>query len=57
MGIPAVDLHFGALPPNPHEIQYDTVALDRLRRVADWIPPTTVAAGIRKTWKAWNPAC
>ena len=49
LGIPLANLKFGAIPARPGEMEHDPVALDRLRRLLDWIPTVTIAEGVRKT--------
>lgn len=47
--IPQTSLHFGALPQRAETMRYEAVRVRRLRERTGWTPPTTVAAGIRKT--------
>jgi UDP-glucose 4-epimerase len=54
LDIPPENLKFGVIPANAHEIQHDSITLERLRETAGWIPQTTIAEGVRKTW---NLAC
>jgi nucleoside-diphosphate-sugar epimerase len=49
LGIPPLNLRFGALPTRPDESAYDAVPVERLRRLAGWIPPTSVAEGVLAT--------
>ncbi|HUI78102.1 MAG TPA: NAD(P)-dependent oxidoreductase [Bryobacteraceae bacterium] len=49
LGIPPENLKFGAIPANLHEMQHEAVSLDRLKRLLAWIPPTSIAEGVRKT--------
>ena len=49
LDIPLSHLRFGAIPTRPDEMQQEAVSLDRLQRLAGWIPVTSIAEGIRKT--------
>jgi len=49
LGIPPENLNFGGIPASVHEMEHEGVALDRLKRLTGWIPPTTIAEGVRKT--------
>jgi len=40
-------LRFGALPTRTEEMEHAPVALERLKGLIDWIPPTGIRAGIR----------
>jgi nucleoside-diphosphate-sugar epimerase len=42
-------LEFGALPTRAEEMWHGTVDVSRLRGLASWVPPTTIADGIRRT--------
>jgi nucleoside-diphosphate-sugar epimerase len=42
-------LHFGALPDRPDEMQHDRVTIARLKQLISWSPPTAPAEGIRRT--------
>jgi nucleoside-diphosphate-sugar epimerase len=43
------NLRFGAIPTRSGEMEHDPVSFDRLRRLAAWTPPVTIAEGIRKS--------
>jgi nucleoside-diphosphate-sugar epimerase len=43
-------LLFGALPTRPEEMNHSPVAIDRLRRLTGWTPPTGIQDGIRGAW-------
>jgi len=43
-------LLFGALPTRPEEMNHSPVAIDRLRRLTGWTPPTGIQDGIREAW-------
>jgi len=47
--MPPESLKFGAIPANVHEMRHDSITLDRLIKLVRWIPPTTIAEGVRKT--------
>ncbi|HKQ77203.1 MAG TPA: NAD(P)-dependent oxidoreductase [Blastocatellia bacterium] len=49
LNIPDERLLFGALPVRPEEMSHLPVAIDRLRRLTGWTPPTGIPDGIRKT--------
>jgi nucleoside-diphosphate-sugar epimerase len=49
LGIPPEKLNFGAIPSGAHEMEQEGVALDRLQELVGWIPPTSIAEGVRKT--------
>ena len=49
LGIPPENLNFGALSPNIHEMEHAPVAVNRLETLLGWLPPTTIAEGVRKT--------
>ena len=48
LGFDPALLEFGALPTRPEEMWHGTVDVDRLRALVSWVPPTTIAAGIRR---------
>lgn len=48
-------LQFGAIPTRAEEMWHDAVAIERLRRMTSWMPETTVAEGIRRSWE-WEHA-
>jgi nucleoside-diphosphate-sugar epimerase len=52
LGIPRDLLRLGAVPTRPEEMAHDAVSVDRLRRIAGWVPSTTVEEGIRRTAKS-----
>ena len=47
--IPDYNLQFGAIPTRSEEMQHDPVAVDRLRRLVNWTPGTTIVQGIQRT--------
>jgi UDP-glucose 4-epimerase len=47
--IPFEKLEFGAIPTRKEEMDHDPVSIKRLSDLTAWIPPTSVAEGIRKT--------
>jgi len=47
--VPPENLKFGVIPANAHEMQHDSIALERLVKLVGWIPPTTIGEGVRKT--------
>ena len=49
LGIRPENLHFGAIPANSHEMEHEGIALDRLRRLLGWTPPTSIPLGVRRT--------
>jgi UDP-glucose 4-epimerase len=49
MMIPLENLIFDAIPTEWPEMEHLPVSIDRLRRLAAWVPGTDVAEGIRKT--------
>jgi UDP-glucose 4-epimerase len=49
LGIPAHRLAFGALPTRPEEMTHEPVNVERIARALNWIPPTTIREGLRKT--------
>jgi UDP-glucose 4-epimerase len=48
--IPEDCLEFGALPTRAEEMEHGPVAVDRLQALTGWVPPTSIAEGIRRTW-------
>jgi len=50
LNIPDERLLFGALPTRPEEMNHLPVAIDRLRRLTGWTPPTGIPEGIREAW-------
>jgi nucleoside-diphosphate-sugar epimerase len=49
LAMPPRLLRFGALPTRAEEMNHAEVNVDRLRRLIDWLPPTSPVDGIRKT--------
>jgi UDP-glucose 4-epimerase len=49
LGLQADRLRFGALPDRSDELEHREVALERLRRLVGWVPPTGIAEGIRRS--------
>jgi len=49
LGIDPALLDFGALPERDKEMWHGPVDVTRLRQVTGWVPPTSVADGIRRT--------
>jgi nucleoside-diphosphate-sugar epimerase len=49
LGIPLANLRFGAIPTRPGEMVHEPVTIDRLQRLLAWMPPVTIAEGVRKT--------
>ena len=49
LGIDSDRLNFGALPTRQEEMAHLPVSNRRLRQLIDWIPPTTIEQGVRKT--------
>lgn len=47
LNIPAGNLLFGALPTRVEEMNHDPVAVERIRRLTSWTPPTNISSGIR----------
>jgi UDP-glucose 4-epimerase len=47
--IPPENLIFGAIPANAYEMRHESIQLECLRTMVGWVPPTSVAEGIRKT--------
>lgn len=52
LGIPSDRLLFGEIPANIHEMEHDPVSIERLQQVVGWIPPTSIAEGVRKTMES-----
>jgi nucleoside-diphosphate-sugar epimerase len=44
-------LAFGALPTRAEEMWHDEVDVTRLQRLISWLPATTIAEGIRRSWE------
>lgn len=51
LNIPDEMLLFGALPARSEEMSHAPVAIDRLRRLIDWAPQTSIPDAIRHTWE------
>jgi len=49
LGIDRALLHFGALPDRDDEMWHDSVDVSRLRSLTSWLPPTSIAEGIRRS--------
>ena len=49
LGIPDAQLQFGMLPTRREEMDHQEVITECLKRIADWIPRTGIAEGIRRT--------
>jgi nucleoside-diphosphate-sugar epimerase len=49
MQISADKLRFGAIPTRVEEMEHAPVSVNRLRQIADWLPPTDIKNGISKT--------
>jgi len=49
LNIPGEQLLFGAIPTRAEEMEHAPVALERLKRLIDWRPPTSIQAGICDT--------
>ena len=49
LGFPEDRLVFGALPTREEEMEHDELALERLKQLIAWVPPTSIEEGIRKT--------
>ncbi len=47
--IPQKHLHFGKLPTRESEMQHDNVSTERLRKLIQWTPSTSIEIGIRRT--------
>jgi UDP-glucose 4-epimerase len=50
LGVRDDRLLFGAIPTRTEEMHHDSVSLQRLRHLLDWMPPTTISDGIQRTW-------
>jgi nucleoside-diphosphate-sugar epimerase len=48
-------LAFGELPTRADEMWHDDVDVTRMRNVTSWVPSTTIADGIRRSWE-WDNA-
>jgi nucleoside-diphosphate-sugar epimerase len=55
LGIPPASLRFGVIPLRANEMEHEAVSIERLNGFAGWIPPTSIAEGIRKTAEAVRP--
>jgi nucleoside-diphosphate-sugar epimerase len=51
LGIPPAKLKFGALPVRFDEMNYSSVSLERLCATTGWTPQTSLAEGIRATFR------
>jgi UDP-glucose 4-epimerase len=51
LGFDAALLDFGALPDRDDEMWHGDVDVTRLRDLTAWLPPTTIADGIRRSWE------
>ncbi len=51
LGFDAALLDFGALPDRDDEVWHGDVDVTRLRNLTAWLPPTTIADGIRRSWE------
>ena len=49
LGIAPARLQFGAIPTRANEMRHAPVSVARLRALAGWAPPTTIAEGVRRT--------
>lgn len=49
LGLPPGQLQFGALPSRPDEVRQGPVDTALLRRLLDWVPPSSVREGIQQT--------
>jgi nucleoside-diphosphate-sugar epimerase len=49
LGIPTENLKFGTVPASIHEMEHEEVAVDRLRQLLNWTPPTSISQGVCKT--------
>jgi UDP-glucose 4-epimerase len=49
-------LDFGVLPEREEEMWHGEVDVSRLRGLTSWTPPTSLAAGIRRTWELRDAA-
>jgi len=47
--IPATNLNFGAIPNGEWDVEHGEISLERLRRLTNWIPSTSIEQGIRQT--------
>ncbi|MGE0126702.1 MAG: NAD-dependent epimerase/dehydratase family protein [Blastocatellales bacterium] len=51
LNIPDDRLLFGAAPTRSEEMSHAPVAIDRLRRLIDWAPRTSISDGVRSAWE------
>ncbi len=49
LGIPPENLKFGVIPTSAHEMEYEGIAVDLVQQLTGWIPPTSIAEGVRRT--------
>jgi nucleoside-diphosphate-sugar epimerase len=49
LGIPPENLEFGVIPTSAHEMEYEGIAVDLVQQLTGWIPPTSIAEGVRRT--------
>ncbi|HSC29717.1 MAG TPA: NAD(P)-dependent oxidoreductase [Vicinamibacterales bacterium] len=54
LGIDPALLDFGALPDREDEMWHGDVDVTRLRSLTSWMPSTSIAEGIRRTWESIN---
>ena len=52
LGIPAGDLHFGALPMRQEEMAHLPVATGKLQNLLEWLPTTSIRQGVERTRQA-----
>jgi UDP-glucose 4-epimerase len=52
LGIDPALLEFGVLPDRDDEMWHADVDVSRLRARTSWLPPTSIAEGIRRAWEA-----
>jgi nucleoside-diphosphate-sugar epimerase len=52
--IPAERLAFGTLETRPDEFPHESVSIQRLRRLTGWMPPHSIADGVRITARFLN---
>jgi nucleoside-diphosphate-sugar epimerase len=51
LSIDPAALAFGALPMRAEEMWHDEIDITRLRDLTSWVPSTTIADGIRRSWE------
>jgi nucleoside-diphosphate-sugar epimerase len=56
LGISDRRLAFGALPTRPEEMHHSPVAIERMRRLIQWEPRTSIETGIRRTVRWYQVA-